>query len=620
MNCKSFILLLAIMLLPIFAAQPQFTMPHPFQSILVLDEGRVKPLDSYARSLLLQISQKSSMGELDASTYLAKMLFSPETTLSDTLFRIHNLDLLAALGLEKQHRFRYTYRQIEPNLKSLHTLARQAADLESDKRSAVEREALRLWSNIATYRAIISYFDFAVKTSDFGITDSASQRVLQLQSQNSFIDAMHAIALVADMLDDVQNKPSESWSTLERDIFTLSSNLFRYVQNRRSDVFSFIPSSSSLDSTWYTVWDILKDGSLRTPRNMGYVTDAISLYRAWDANDPEAFAAASESINSRSRALLSEYAHYKTGFELQYNRLNPFITAEIFYGLAFICALLSLVGFGKVLRIVTWILLASAMVPHIWGIVLRSIITSRPPITGLFDTFLFVSATGVIICLLIEWIHKNGIGFISASLTGLVLLLISNKYAADGDTLKVLVAVLDSNFWLSTHVTTITLGYTGCIVSGVIGHLYLIQRLIPSIKKETLKATFGATYAILAFGLLFSFIGTVLGGIWADQSWGRFWGWDPKENGALLIVLWSAILFHARMTNWIGRIGFCAGSALGIIVVMLAWFGINILGVGLHSYGFTDGAAQWLILYILAQIVIVAGLVMALKRKGRMTP
>ena len=113
-------------------------------------------------------------------------------------------------------------------------------------------------------------------------------------------------------------------------------------------------------------------------------------------------------------------------------------------------------------------------------------------------------------------------------------------------------------------------------------------------------------FGITAFGLIFSFIGTVLGGIWADQSWGRFWGWDPKENGALLIVLWCAILFHAKLAHWIDQLGFAIGSILGIIVVMLAWFGINLLGVGLHSYGFTSGIAKALFTYIGFELVFIA--------------
>ena len=97
-----------------------------------------------------------------------------------------------------------------------------------------------------------------------------------------------------------------------------------------------------------------------------------------------------------------------------------------------------------------------------------------------------------------------------------------------------------------------------------------------------------------------------MGGIWADQSWGRFWGWDPKENGALLIILWCAILFHARLAGMIGHLGLAAGAIVSVITVVLAWFGVNLLGVGMHSYGFTSGVARWLLAFVGVEVIFLA--------------
>ena len=124
-------------------------------------------------------------------------------------------------------------------------------------------------------------------------------------------------------------------------------------------------------------------------------------------------------------------------------------------------------------------------------------------------------------------------------------------------------------------------------------------------------------YAALAFGLAFTCIGTVMGGIWADQSWGRFWGWDPKENGALLIIIWCAILFHARLAGWIGRLGLAAGSIGAIIAVVLAWFGVNLLGVGLHAYGFTSGAARGLLVFLVAELLFLAVAMPLIRKRSR---
>jgi ABC-type transport system involved in cytochrome c biogenesis permease subunit len=222
----------------------------------------------------------------------------------------------------------------------------------------------------------------------------------------------------------------------------------------------------------------------------------------------------------------------------------------------------------------------------------------------------------VFLSFFLERFNRRGLGWLSASLTGLVLLMISGRFAAEGDTLRVLVAVLDSNFWLSTHVIAINLGYAGTVLSGVIGHIYLVMSLFKNANEKKLSETAKLVYGVQGFGLLFTFVGTMLGGVWADQSWGRFWGWDPKENGALLIVLWSSILFHARMAGMIRNFGFAVGSVLGIIVVMMAWFGINLLGVGLHSYGFTSGIAYTLFSYVGIQLIVLGFLVFAFRFKN----
>ena len=174
--------------------------------------------------------------------------------------------------------------------------------------------------------------------------------------------------------------------------------------------------------------------------------------------------------------------------------------------------------------------------------------------------------------------------------------------------MRMLVAVLNSNFWLSTHVITVTIGYSACLLAGAIGHVYMVRALLPGdeTKPERLKEMGKMIYGTTCFGLLFSFIGTVLGGIWADQSWGRFWGWDPKENGALLIVIWCIILLHAKYWGYIRNLGMAQGSIFGAIVVALAWFGVNLLNVGLHSYGFTDGAATKLFAYCGGELLFMA--------------
>jgi ABC-type transport system involved in cytochrome c biogenesis permease subunit len=173
---------------------------------------------------------------------------------------------------------------------------------------------------------------------------------------------------------------------------------------------------------------------------------------------------------------------------------------------------------------------------------------------------------------------------------------------------------LDSNLWLATHVVTISIGYAGCVIAGIIGHVYIFHQLFYPGDLVFRARTARSLYAVMAFGLVFTFIGTVMGGIWADQSWGRFWGWDPKENGALLIILWCAILFHARLAGMIGQLGMAVGTVISIITVVLAWFGVNLLGLGMHSYGFTSGVARWLLAFVGVELLFIAGALFLIKR------
>jgi ABC-type transport system involved in cytochrome c biogenesis permease subunit len=164
--------------------------------------------------------------------------------------------------------------------------------------------------------------------------------------------------------------------------------------------------------------------------------------------------------------------------------------------------------------------------------------------------------------------------------------------------MPMLVAVLDTNFWLATHVTIINVGYAAGMLAAGIAHVYVLGRLL-GIRKNDKAFYRGITrmvYGVTCFGLIFAFIGTVLGGIWANYSWGRFWGWDPKENGAALICLAMLATLHARMGGYIREMGLSLCAIATGCVVAFSWWGVNLLGVGLHSYGFTNGI--WTATYI----------------------
>lgn len=299
----------------------------------------------------------------------------------------------------------------------------------------------------------------------------------------------------------------------------------------------------------------------------------------------------------------------KVQSEVAFNKADPFFRSGLMLGFAILVCIVGFYVCQKFTTITALVLCVGAFLLQTYGIYCRMVIMGRPPVTNLYSTFICTSWTCILIGVGIYFILPKKFKRISplaAALSGVSFLIISGKYNT-GDNMGVMVAVLNSNFWLATHVTTIILGYAGCCFSGLFAHFYLISRITNSKDPQLTQVLYKLTLGILGFGFTATFIGTVLGGIWADQSWGRFWGWDPKENGALLIILWCAAIFHAKVGNLAKKQWIAVGVILGIQVVMIAWFGINKLGVGLHSYGNdpNSNAIRNLVIFAIAELVFI---------------
>jgi ABC-type transport system involved in cytochrome c biogenesis permease subunit len=298
----------------------------------------------------------------------------------------------------------------------------------------------------------------------------------------------------------------------------------------------------------------------------------------------------------------------RVDFETFFNHFSPFFYASVLYLVAFLLAALAWLGWSAPLnRAANWLLQFTLLV-HTCALVGRIYISGRPPVTNLYSSAVFIGWGCVVIALVIEALYRLGIGNVLASITGFLTLVIAYNLSLDGDTFVVLQAVLDTQFWLATHVVCITLGYATTFLAGMLGVLYLLLhhvtgRLDAHARQQLTRMIYGT----LCFAIFFSFVGTVLGGLWADDSWGRFWGWDPKENGALIIVLWNALVLHARWGALVGPKGLANLVVVGNIVTAWSWFGVNELGVGLHAYGANDTqTAMWLLGFVVSQLAIIA--------------
>jgi ABC-type transport system involved in cytochrome c biogenesis permease subunit len=300
----------------------------------------------------------------------------------------------------------------------------------------------------------------------------------------------------------------------------------------------------------------------------------------------------------------------KERFEVFFNHFAPFYQCIVLYVWVLVLACVGWVAWREPLHRAAFWLAFLTLVVHTWALCARMYLQGRPPVTNLYSSAVFIGWGCVILCLVLEHFYRFGVASAVAGVLGGTTLVIAHYLAQSGDTLEMMQAVLDTNFWLATHVTCITLGYTATFVAGFLGIGLIVTGVVtPYLTQDLLKKMGRMIYGVTCFAMLFSFTGTVLGGIWADQSWGRFWGWDPKENGALLIVLANALLLHARWGGVVQSRGMAVIAVFGNIVTAWSWFGVNMLGVGLHSYGFMSKAVPLLVTFVMVNVVVMgAGL------------
>ena len=497
------------------------------------DEGRIKPLDTFARNHLLAFYGKRSIKELDmgATDWIINLILDPENGRDQKIFNIRNPEVASSLFLDWTNEHKYSFNQITP-----------------------------------------------------GLSEQSS------------------------MLEMIDQKDASDRTVFEKQLYEISRNILRFEEISYLKALKFIPPSNNSESgEWLSPFDFILKG-IPANENQEAILNSLQMYLAnrLAGNDLEMSSALNryEMALSTFQGINVKVDNLKK--ETWMNRVNLFYISLGLYLLSFIFLSISWMIKPILLNRVAYLLLISGTVIHGYGIFLRMQIMERPPVTTLYESVIFVSLIIMTLAVLLEYFRKDGLGIFVGSVSGSVLHYVGFSYAADGDTLGMLVAVLNSNFWLATHVTTITIGYGASLMAGCVGHLYLIQE-IRGINSASLKSIFNNLFGITLLALFFTLFGTILGGIWADQSWGRFWGWDPKENGALLIVLWQLMMIHMRLSGLAKPKEFALGMALNNIIVALAWFGVNLLQVGLHSYGFDDGVARNLFMFIGFEIIFCLG-------------
>jgi len=568
------------------------------ETLPVQDGGRIKPLATYAGFNMLAIHGARSMSvagndgkpqTLTPTAWLLDALFRPQFAVQHPVFRVDNSAVIEAIGVKARgKRDRYSYADLEPGLEKLMELASAYDPIEQKQRDALQQQILDLAYNVRDYEGLLGQFAFA--RSGVTIGNPPDQQRLAIST------VMEKAPRIREDIAAAQREGSQTRGPAEY-LYQEASQAAGLAM-RGMCIF---PPADSNERTWQNagtrIMSVL-DGTTLTPQPA--INDIMTLEkatRALDTGEPDFLKDLTSLRDDLTRRAAARGEGPHLALEAAYNRADWFLNAFVLFFIGALCAVaMWMLGSGRAGRVMARVTLGwtvSGLALCVIAIVERCLIMQRAPVGNLYDTIIFISSAGVLLALVIEAFTRRRFALGLAPIIGTLLVFLSRRYEMGDpkDHLDPLVAVLASNYWLTIHVITITLGYAAGLLCAFLSTLYILMRglRLDRADGELRRILSLAVYGMVCLTLFLSLVGTVLGGIWANDSWGRFWGWDPKENGALLIVIWTLVILHARLGGFIREWGLHFASAFTACVVVFSWWHVNFLGVGLHNYGFTTG-------------------------------
>ena len=566
------------------------------ESALIAKE--LPELDAAAKTALEVRSVNLNGKSINALDWFIEVSFRAHVAKFLPTFRVDHPVVLKMMGRDPEKTKFISWNDVIKNGENLTKAAEKSRSLAQANREAEDRALIQLESAARQYANLTMAF----------IPGDLPAEITPQQEYQTWLESLNrAAAQIAE------NKTSASGTApkLDKELQDNLKFLVERYQNfsREGSIRIVPPLPSNVNQEWDNLGTALLSVIAERDKHRpalapdGTLTRYANFAIAWrEGRDDDC----SLQIRALYAAQTGTWTA-RTDAETIFSRLQAFYWLLIAYFILILFVLWAWVA-EKSQSYFNWAyaMLIAIFVCHTAALGFRMWLHERPPVTNLYSSGIFIAWGAVLLGIILEKIWRNGIGSIAASISGFMSLIVAHNLGLSGeDNLESVRAVLDSNFWLSTHVTTVTIGYSATFVAGLVAAIHLWLRAFKKGYQDG-DSVARAAYGILAFATLASFVGTMLGGIWADQSWGRFWGWDPKENGAVLIVLWCAICLHARWGALVKREGLMQMLVFGNIVTSWSWFGTNLLGVGLHSYGFTESGFFWLCAFAISQLIIIA--------------
>jgi len=506
-----------------------------FQEMAILENGRRKPMDTFARETVRTVTGKQRFAGFDPNELLLSWLTQTKDWESLPIIDASYLPLQKQIHMTVEEG-RVSPRQLKANQEfSLLLQAVTAKQQESQKLTELEQQAGKLMQRLNLFYGIAS-------GSTLTLVPQASGPWLSLGQLSERYPDIRA----------VQQDPS------------LDARIAAGVQ---------------------------------------------AMLSAYYQNDPKMFAQISYLTADLLQQQGNKVGKYPTvaeiDREIHFHRVEPFLWAWVGYALAFFIFLMSLWTRS---RAVYWggvLVMLAALAIHAYGFYLRCRIAGRAPVTNMYETVIWVSLGVAFFAFVFEMIYRPKYYALAGSaLATLLLILAGSAPGILNPAIEPLVPVLRDNFWLTIHVLTITLSYAAFALALGVGNVNLGNYIVRPGATEKITQLNYFIYRSIQVGVVLLAAGTILGGVWANASWGRFWGWDPKEVWALIALLGYLSILHGRYAGWLKGFGLAVSSLLAFLLVVMAWYGVNfILGVGLHSYGFSSGGAKFVSVFVAIELL-----------------
>ena len=599
---------------------------EPWKALAVQHQGRIKPFDTFAREVLRTAHGRDSFQGRSAVEAVLSWMIIPDFWEAVPFILVEDYSLKQSLGLDTAAR-RFSPRDLKGNAKlPLHLTELQSLRQKGEELGGYFKSLAQLETKLILYEAIkrgdlirvqpppresLPAPEEAPWLSVAGLKGEAKEQFQKaIRSYISLISEQLPGAPKFEALGASGAKKGRSDLPAESSGSRLSGEASKISAAKKD-------RSSVFGEKGKTQGESFSAPALRTKKSS-------SELEAGAFEEPLKAAASSQSLAgprlARLRGDLDQFQAIAFGgapekwfqktrikAEIFYNSFKPFQKAWIFYLLFLFLALLSYL-LKKSDRLLVWLLpvFALGFVSHTLGLALRSYIMARPPVSNMYETVVWVP-WAALLAGMVFFARSARIPFLASAILAFFCLFLTEAAPQILDSsLQPLEAVLRSSFWLSTHVLVITMSYSFFFLAFVLGDMALLSYVVR--KKEGMgfmKKMNLPIYRSLQWGVALLAAGTALGAIWADYSWGRFWGWDPKESWALVSLLGYLALLHGRLVGWIQDMGMALGAVLMFFLVIMAWYGVNfILGAGLHSYGFGTGGAGYVAGFLALHLIL----------------